>query len=127
MSKTVDPKNMTKFDRQYLKDRGIDPDEYAARFALTDDDEAEEVEPAEGQEPGRLNQDPDAAAPDYADWDVADLKREITQRNETRDEDGKIVPEGTGTDGRLRKSDLVAALEADDALDADDSDDEDEA
>lgn len=44
---------------------------------------------------------------DYASWKVADLKAEIDERNEERDDDHQISSEG-------KKADLVAALVADD-------------
>lgn len=127
MSKVVDPENMSKFDRRYLQDRGIDPDEYAARFRLVeepDDDEEDDgpvlvEQPQEGQEPGRLNQAEDTDIPPYEEWNVKALRNEIKNRNETRDEDSKIEPASSN------KPDLIAALEADDELD-NDSDDEDE-
>ena len=45
----------------------------------------------------------------YQDRTVSDLRAEIDTRNEDRDDEDLIVPDGT------KKADLVAALEADDA------------
>ena len=44
-----------------------------------------------------------------ADLTVAELKAEVERRNEGREDDALIVPEGT------KKADLLAALEADDS------------
>ena len=122
MSKTVDPKNMSKFDRRYLQDRGIDPDEYAARFVLVDEDE-DELETADGQEAGRLNQDDEVEDVPYSEWTVAELQAEVDNRNATRTEgeDNYLAP------ATRKKADLITVLEADDELDrqlATDSDDD---
>lgn len=53
--------------------------------------------------------------PPYEEWDKADLEGEVARRNEDRGEDEQIVVTGTGKSGNVLKSDLVAALEADDA------------
>ena len=45
---------------------------------------------------------------DYEDMTVQQLKDEIAARNEDRDEDDQIVPEGS------KRADLIAALEASD-------------
>lgn len=56
----------------------------------------------------------DDEVPPYEEWDKADLEAEVARRNEGRDEDDQIVPEGTGKSGGVVKADLVTALEADD-------------
>lgn len=55
-----------------------------------------------------------AAAPPtgYAALTSADLRAEIARRNDARDEESRIVPDGR------KNVDLVAALEADDAAQA---------
>jgi hypothetical protein len=124
VSKTINPNKMSKFDRQYLVDRGIDPDEYAEKYELNDYGEL--VPREDGPSDGELNQ-ADVDEPEdesYSTWDAKELQAEIAKRNEGRDEENQIAPEGTGKDGRLRKADLVAALEADDEANAD-GDDED--
>lgn len=47
-------------------------------------------------------------AAEYDEWSVNELREEIANRNEGRDEDDRIVP------GGRNKDDLVAALLADD-------------
>jgi hypothetical protein len=58
--------------------------------------------------------DPDEEAPDYSKMSAKELKAEIDRRNADRAEEDHIVLEGT------KKSDAVAALEADDEAHADD-------
>lgn len=127
MSKQINPEKMSKFDRQYLSDRGFDPDEWAARQLATDADEPDEIEDdseagilTDGTNDSRAGRLPTDADVDYSTWDAKALKNEIDRRNEGRDEDSQIVPEGTGQEGRLRKGDLVSALQADDDADGDD-------
>lgn len=154
MSKTINPDKMSKFDRQYLADRGIDPDNYEANFTLDDygnvvpreEEEAEDAvrnqaapdafglqplanpdesdeedeDPPGGSRNSSASEDTDGDSEDYSTWDGKRLQAEIASRNEGRDEDSQIVPEGTGKEGRLRKSDLVSALHADDANNAGD-------
>lgn len=108
MSKTIDPENMSKFDREYLISRNIDPDEYAERYRLTEDDEIEDAEVEEGQEPGRTGQAGGAEADDeegedvpYSEWSMDELRIEL--RNRELDDSGR------------KKAELIARLEADDA------------
>lgn len=54
----------------------------------------------------------DADTTDYASLKVDELNDLIDTRNETRDEDDWIIPDGA------KKADLVAALEADDTTQA---------
>jgi hypothetical protein len=51
---------------------------------------------------------------DYEDAPKPALEAEIERRNADRDDDEKIVVEGTGNNGNVIKDDLVAALEKDD-------------
>lgn len=53
-------------------------------------------------------------AEDYESWTVPDLKAEVSQRNEDRNEDDQIKPDSN------KKADLVAAIIADDEAHADD-------
>lgn len=145
MSRQIEPgKRLSKFERQYLRDRDIDPDEFeqsepvdevetddeggilsdgtnVARAGQLPTDLGHPPKPSSETDPARA-QGGDSALDDegYSDWDAKALKAEIARRNEDRDEDSQIVPEGSGTEGRLRKGDLVAALEADDAANAGD-------
>jgi hypothetical protein len=58
------------------------------------------------------------AAPAYGKQKLADLQALVDDRNADRDDDDVITVEGTGKDGKVVKTDLVAALEADDAANA---------
>lgn len=51
---------------------------------------------------------------DYEGASRVSLEAEIQRRNAERDEDDKIVPEGTGKGGNVIKDDLVIALAEDD-------------
>lgn len=105
MSKIIEPAPfLSEFDRQYLIDRGLDPADY-----LIDEDVS----------------DPTDDVPPYEEWEVPALQREIAERNADRDEDSQIVPDGTGKDGRLKKSDLVRALDADDEATSGDTNEDD--
>lgn len=103
MSKKIEPAPfLSEFDRQYLSDRGLNPDDYIVEVT---EENADQVPP-------------------YSEWSVPDLEREVEERNaeEDRDEDDKIEVVGTGKNGGVLKQDLIAALEADDdAAEADDA------
>lgn len=58
----------------------------------------------------------DAPPIGYAAMTAGELRAEIARRNEAREDDERIVPEGR------KNADLVAALEADDAAAAEDED-----
>lgn len=60
----------------------------------------------------------------YDSWTAKQLMKELSDRNETRDESEQIVPEGTGKDGKVVKADVVKALQADDEAHADEEDEE---
>lgn len=98
MSKVIDPAPfLSEFDRQYLIDRGKNPDDYLVEVT---EENADEIPP-------------------YPKWTLPDLEREVEERNaeEDRDEADLIEVEGTGKDGNVVKADLIRALEADDARD----------
>lgn len=88
MSKVIEPTAfLSDFDRQYLIARGKNPDDY--------------ILPAE--------EAPDEVPP-YSEWAVADLKREVDQRNAERELEADHIAPTSG-----KKADLIVALEADDA------------
>jgi hypothetical protein len=111
LSRVIDPENMSDADRRYLRDRAIDPDDYSERHRLLSEDEVEPVEPEEGQEPARLNQEGGPEADEdgddedvpYSEWTIAELRTEIEGRP------GVEMPEG-----RARKGELIRLLEEDD-------------
>lgn len=100
---------------------GVSP-EYATyaneteKPSLTD----EEAEAAEAQsEPSEVwgDDEREESADDdegYESKSVAELEEEVERRNASRDEDDKIVVNGTGANGNVVKADLVSALENDD-------------
>jgi len=51
----------------------------------------------------------------YAGLSPDELKAEVEKRNADREDDARIEITGTGANGNVKKGDLVAALEADDA------------
>lgn len=120
MSRQIDPDNITEQDEQYLRERSIDPEQYAEQHRIRTG------EVKEGEEPGRLNQaggpeadeDSDEDVP-YSEWTIAELRSEIDSR------EGVEIPEG-----KPRKSQLISILEQDDQEDQPtgntDDDDEDE-
>lgn len=109
MSKVVNPDRMSKFDRQYLQDRGIDPDEYAEKFTFVDG----QVVPRDEVEADEVEAD---EIPPYSEWVKKDLQAEIDKRNAEREAAG-LEPLDPASD---KNDDLVAVLEADDAERADD-------
>lgn len=101
MARNIDPKNLSREDVIYVHDRPWLVDEFRLQgFDLPS------VEDFDNEEDAATEEDEETV--DYNDWTVARLKEEINRRNEDRDEDDEIVPDGTN------KPDLVAALEADD-------------
>lgn len=104
MSRTVDPENMSKFDRQYLQDRNIDPDEYAQKFVLDEDDV---VVPRLEDDEESDEESGDEDVP-YSQWQLKELKRELKSRNLSY----------AGKDPAV----LITRLEEDDAEKAEDSD-----
>lgn len=112
MSKVVNPDKMSRFDRQYLADRGIDPDEYAEQHVL---DESGRVvardEPVEAEE---------EEVPPYTEWKKAELLAELGRRNQIRTENDRPSLEPASE----KNADLAAALEADDAEASDDESDQ---
>lgn len=139
MSKIVNPAKMTRFDRRYLADRGIDPDEYAEKYRLvdgqlvardegpsdaelneTDEDVVSEgglpeppdeiTEDMAGDQATTDDEDEDAEDDGYSTWGNEDLREELRRRELT-------------VNGKKRE--LIARLEADDA-ERESSDDEDD-
>lgn len=106
MSRIVDPENMSKFDRQYLSDRNIDPDEYAERFQLTEDDVVVPRDP----EPEEAEVQSTGEDVPYTQWRLAELKTELKNRNLSY----------AGKDPAV----LIARLEESDAEQAEDADTE---
>lgn len=51
----------------------------------------------------------------YKDMKPEELEAEVEKRNADREDDARIEVTGTGANGNVKKGDLVAALEADDA------------
>lgn len=50
---------------------------------------------------------------DYDDWTVAELNAEVTKRNDDAEsEEDTVTVTGTGTNGAVRKPDLIAGLRA---------------
>lgn len=97
MSKVIEPSAfLSEFDRQYLLDRGKNPEDY-----LIEEDP----------------EDPTDDVPPYSDWQVKALKREIDERNAERETPIEVAEPGN-------KPELIAALEADDASVTDDDDED---
>jgi hypothetical protein len=73
---------------------------------------------ARGQEPTRGSGPDDSGSGDaepgekYDDWDYADLQKEVSSRNEDREDDDKITPESRSSEN------LAAALREDDEKNA---------
>ena len=96
MSKSVDlNKPLSEDDARYVQERPW----LIRDFEMT----GGEIQYAEGANPDDEES--------YADLTVADLKAEIAERNEERDEDNQIADKGN-------KAELIAALEADDEEEA---------
>lgn len=57
----------------------------------------------------------DDKGPDYSSMKPEELQAEVDSRNDDREDDELIEVTGTGANGNVKKSDLIAALEADDA------------
>lgn len=108
MARELDPNDLSRDDVVYINDRPWLVNEFKMQghdLPSLDsfEDEADEADEDSEQEEETV---------DYNDWTVARLKEEIANRNEDRDEEDHIVPEGSN------KPDLVAALEADDEADS---------
>lgn len=102
MSKVIEPGPfLSDFDRQYLVDRGLNPDDYIV--PITDENEDE--------------------VPPYPEWRKAELKAEVDRRNTLRAESGRD-PIQPASD---KNEDLILALEADDLESGEGDDDEDDA
>lgn len=118
MSRIVDPENMSSFDRQYLQDRNIDPDEYAERFVL-DEDEETVVPRLESVEEDEAEVESTGEDVPYSQWKLAELKQELKNRNLSyAGKDPAVLI------ARLEESDAEAAEDADTEGD-DEGDDED--
>jgi hypothetical protein len=142
MSKQINPEKLSKFDRQYLRDRGIDPDEYVARMTATDEpDEVEDDTVEEGEailsdgtnvaRAGRLPRDnAEPVTPTDEDDPVAAQGGDAAEAAEDDEEDGdeEDVPYSEWSNDELRKelrdrdlstegkkADLIARLEEHDA------------
>lgn len=94
MSKTIMPsKTLSDFDRQYLSDRGLNPDDYI----LADEEEAPD-------EDGETEDDGDGEDVPYTDWTKDELEIELQSRGLKKSGD---------------KAELIARLEEHDATIAD--------
>lgn len=65
--------------------------------------------------PNAWDGDDDTEDKGYAGLSPDELKAEVEKRNADREEGARIEIKGTGANGNVKKGDLVAALEADDA------------
>lgn len=128
MSRQLDLENLDEDDLAYLAQRELLVQEI---IAVTGENPLEGYDPEENDPLGEFKRPVEAgtrvagsatvtvpgfpdSGPEVSAWNEtmkkAQLQEVIDQRNENREEDQQIVPEGD------KKADLVAALEADDEL-----------
>lgn len=135
MSKTINPDKMSKFDRQYLEDRGIDPDEYASKWQLGEDGQLTARVESEDEEPPAVeNQadeqpesegpvaDAENAAPEPESEGEGESEGEDVPYTEWTDEELATEVKSRGLKGSKVRETLIERLEASDA-EANDEDD----
>lgn len=114
MSREIDPDNLTDDDVQYLVQRPFIRDEmvrqgYPDPFEnLEVDEDPMEARVVSTETTTEGTDGGDEAPDDYDSWKKAELLAEVEKRNEERDEENKVVVNGT------TKESLVYALRADD-------------